>query len=187
MSEVFQSIDVFKMVSSAKFKLTLLFILAMNCKWCVAREPNLPFDWSLYQRLQSLQIGLLENKNLTKYTNADYTNYDNLMYTDDSTKAVRAYNTSQCIRDLIEIQEASQDEKSTWAVNSKQTAQQSNFIHSKWLFSKNAVMTTWGRPSLVGFDRDFGNFDGCVNIKSVNIETQYCIARIGLGKYLKKM
>ena len=51
------------------------------------------------------------------------------------------------------------------------------------------VMGAWGEMPPVGFDKDFGNFDKCHDLlvnKTINIETQYCLASINAGAFNAK-
>lgn len=119
---------------NVKLKLELFFILVLIYKYCAASEQKMGFDWSLYQKLQTLQIGLIQNKNLIKYINAtDYSINDSKVFINDRTKAIRPYNTSQCIRDLIEMQKASEDENSNWAVESKQAIDHVKYSYLSFL------------------------------------------------------
>lgn len=96
----------------------MLFLIS---KWCIVCENEHGFDWSIYQKLQTIQLGLIQNKNLNKYTNlSKYSIDDNKVFIDDQTKIKRSYNASQCITDLERIREASHDKSNEWAFESKQ-------------------------------------------------------------------
>lgn len=53
------------------------------------------------------------------------------------------------------------------------------------------MLGTWGKLPQIGFNKDYGNFDWCRNLEindTVNIETQYCLADIGVWDHkLTKM
>ena len=104
-----------------KFKLVLLVTWLVIGQWNVECENEPGIDWSIYQRLQSLQIGLVQNKNLNKYvSSSDYSANDNYAYIGDSTRVKRSYNTERCVKDLKTIQAAFNDAGSNWANESKQ-------------------------------------------------------------------
>lgn len=169
------------MMAKVKF-LFLISIFVVCCKWHVACEN----DWiSHYQRIQTIQIGLIQNKNLNKFMNSSqYDVHDNKAFINDRTKDKRSYNTQQCIRDLRKIQQAFNDNKTNWAFQSEhiflKTKTPSNSIDFQ-KFVQNSVLGTWGKLSSVERNTDYGNFDRCHGFetnKSVNIETQYCISDI---------
>lgn len=98
-------------------KLLLLFTWFVICK-C---ENICGIDWSLYQKLQTLQIGLIQNENLNKYVNlSQYSINDNKVFIEDRTKVIRSYNTEKCIKDLEKVRAASKDLKINWVTESKQ-------------------------------------------------------------------
>lgn len=71
-------------------------------------------------KLQTIQLGLIQNNNLNKYTDlSKFSIKDNKMFINDKTKIKRSYNTSQCIVDLKKIRKASYDKRNTWAFESK--------------------------------------------------------------------
>ncbi|XP_055326387.1 nose resistant to fluoxetine protein 6-like [Sitodiplosis mosellana] len=149
-----------------RVELVILFLLLVICQWQVECGNKTGTDWSiLYQRVLTLQFGLIYNKNLDKYVNlSEHSTNDNKALIDDRTKVKRSYNTKQCIKDLRTIQEAFNDRKSNWA---------------------NEMLGAWGKMPPVGFNKDFGNFDRCHDLqmnKSINIETQYCLAEIDSTK-----
>ncbi|XP_055297735.1 nose resistant to fluoxetine protein 6-like isoform X2 [Sitodiplosis mosellana] len=147
-------------------ELMFLFTLFVICQRRLECKSEQGIDWSLYQRVHTLQIGLIQNENLDKYMRIGaYWNNDNTAFIDDQTKVKRSYNTEQCIKDLRTIQEVSNDGTTNWA---------------------NEMLGAWGKLSSVGIDIDFGNFDRCQNLKvpnSINIETQYCLANIAAGYF----
>ncbi|XP_055308474.1 nose resistant to fluoxetine protein 6-like [Sitodiplosis mosellana] len=159
------------MIIIVRAKLVFVFTLLVIGQWRVECGNRQAIDWSLYQRVQTLPIGIIQNKNLNKYMNlsASSTN-DNKAFINDRTKVKRSYNTERCIKDLRTIQEASSDEKPNWA---------------------NKMLGAWGKVSSAGIDKDFGNFDRCFDLKvnkSMKIETQYCLAGINTGmSNLKKI
>ena len=103
-----------------RVKFVILVSIFVICGWGVKCENKQGVEWTLYQRVQTLQIGLLKNNNLNKYLNlSEYSANDNKAFIDDQTKIKRSYNTEQCIKDLKTIREASNDEKSFWAIQSK--------------------------------------------------------------------
>lgn len=111
-----------------KFELVFLFMLIVICQVeCTNKQEN---DWFyLYQRLESLPIGLLENKNLDKYVNLSFYSYnDSRVFSNDSTKAKRTYNTEQCIKDLKTVQVAFHGEYYNWANMSRQPHLLCSFI-----------------------------------------------------------
>ena len=114
----------------SKVNLVFLFLLIVICHWQVECGKKQENDWFLlYQRLESLQIGLVENKNLDQYMNLSvYSNNDSRVFTNDSTKAKRSYNTEQCIKDLKTIQVAFRDGSSNWANESKRISVFTIFI-----------------------------------------------------------
>lgn len=97
-------------------------MMIVICPWQVGSVNKQAANWSLlYQRVQTLQMGLIGNKNLNNYTNSSvYSAIDNQTFINDRTKAKRSYNTEQCIKDLRAIQKAIDDEKVNWAKESKQ-------------------------------------------------------------------
>lgn len=115
----------------SKVKLVFLFILIVICQWQVECGNKKFNDWFvLYQRLESLQIGLVDNKNLDRYTNLSvFSNKDNKFFSNDRTKVKRSYNTEQCIKDLKTIQVAFRDENSSWANESKRISVFNFYFH----------------------------------------------------------
>lgn len=96
--------------------LVLLFTLLMKSHSEIRCENQHGVEWPLYQRIQTLQFGLIQNENLNKYINfTEYSTNDDIVFNNDRTKIKRSYNTEQCIKDLKSIRKASSDEKSNWA------------------------------------------------------------------------
>lgn len=94
-----------------RFKLVILLTWLVIGQWNVECENEPPTDWSVYERLQSLQFGLLHSKNLDKYVRSSY-------YLPSEFRA--KYNSDQCIKDLKTIQAAFNDSGSNWANECKQ-------------------------------------------------------------------
>lgn len=104
-----------------RFKLVFLLAWYVIAQWNVVCENEPGIDWSLYQKLQTLQIGLIQNKNLNEYVNSsDHLANDKYAFIDNKTSVGRPYNLGHCIKDLKTIQKASTDEKSNWVNESKQ-------------------------------------------------------------------
>lgn len=106
----------------ARLRLMFLLMVFVICEWKVesVNKEGVVNLSLLYQRVQSLKTGLIENKNLDKYAVFSvYSTSDNKTFIDDRTKVTRSYNTEQCIKDLKAIQEAFHDEKTDWANESK--------------------------------------------------------------------
>lgn len=103
-----------------RLKNVLLLTWLVIGQWNVECEDKSGTDWSVYQRLRTLQIGLVQNKNLDKYMSAsnDWI-YDNAAFEGDSTRVKRSYSSEQCIKDLKTIQAAFNDTGSDWANKSK--------------------------------------------------------------------
>ncbi|XP_055300689.1 nose resistant to fluoxetine protein 6-like isoform X2 [Sitodiplosis mosellana] len=152
-----------------RVKLVFWVTLFVICKWRVVceteQEQEQEHDWSQYQKLHTIQIGLIQNKHLDEFLDSStYSINDNQVFTTDRTKVKRSYDTEQCIRDLIQIQKAFRDKNSNWATE---------------------MLATWGKLSPVGIDKNYGNFDRCHDLemnKSINIETQYCLGRIDASR-----
>lgn len=108
---------------TCRIRSVFLFVLfvTINYDWCAMCESSPGPDWSLYQKLQTIQIGLMQFNDLKKIEYpALYSSVDNDVFINDQTKVKRTYNSEQCIKDLETIQRATLDEESSWAFESEQ-------------------------------------------------------------------
>lgn len=76
-------------------------------------------DWTLYQKLKTIENGIILSENLTKYV--DTIHSDHIWYINDATKAKRSYDNARCISDLQRIQENVKKAKSGRFTESKNT------------------------------------------------------------------
>lgn len=95
----------------------MLFVI---CRWPVVCANEEKLSWSQYQKLHTLQMALIINKNLDKYMYLSvYGLNDNRVFENDTTKVKRTYDTKQCLRDLGQIRDAFGNENDSWATESK--------------------------------------------------------------------
>lgn len=101
-------------ISTVTIVLLLVFISFAKCDDTGVDDI---FNWSLRQKLKSLENSLLQNENLSTFLNNSF--IDNDIVSSDRTKAKRLYDNNRCIEDLEWIKNSFQNNDSDWAFKSK--------------------------------------------------------------------